>query len=242
MRKDAKIRKFDPKKIYSNILILPDIHLPWPNWDAIKQARIWADKHKPDLIIQLGDITDQKIWSRWTKDIDDFSPSEEFTRAEAHMHELHDLFPKMLVLTGNHDRRILSRAVEAGIPSQLFSDIDQVFNFKGWRWYNPGEKLIVKTPRGPILLMHGDEMGGTPAQKSRILGMSIIQGHTHKTSITYTQTQNGHFFGAEMGCLMDTKSKAARYAQSNPIGVSVGFGVVKYGVPYFISYKKGGKV
>ena len=35
---------------------------------------------------------------------------------------------------------------------------------------------------------------------------------------------------------MDVKSKAGRYAQANPVGVSIGFGVVKYGVPYFLPY------
>lgn len=92
------------------------------------------------------------------------------------------------------------------------------------------------------MFMHGDEMGGNAAQKSRNLGISLIQGHTHKASITYTKTHRGHFFGAEMGCLMDVLSKAARYAAANPIGTSVGFGVLKHGVPYFISYKPGSRL
>jgi len=35
---------------------------------------------------------------------------------------------------------------------------------------------------------------------------------------------------------MDVDSKAAKYAAANPVGSSVGFGVLKYGVPYFIDY------
>ena len=234
--------RFNPNKIYNKILILPDTHSPWINWDAMKQAKKWYDKHKPDLVIQIGDITDQKIWSRWQSDTDDFSPCQEFDLAEKDMKRLHKMFPEMLILSGNHDTRVKARAIEAGIPSRMFRDIDEVFNYKGWKWINRADKLVVKTQRGPIVFIHGDEMGGTPAQKSRILGMSLVQGHTHKSSITYTRTLDNHFFGAEMGCLMDVKSKAARYAQANPVGVSIGFGVVKYGVPYFISYEKGAKV
>jgi len=229
-------------KTYKNVLILPDIHFPWPHWGAIKAAHRWAKKHKPDLVVQLGDLTDQKIWSRWTKDIDDFSPSEEFNRAFVGLERLHKMFPKMVVLRGNHDTRILSRAVEAGIPGEMFKDVDDIFNFPGWRWVGRDDKFTIDTHRGQVMFIHGDEMGGTPAQKSRILGTSIIQGHTHKTSITYTRTHNGHFFGAEMGTLMDTNSKAARYAAANPVGVSVGFGVLKYGVPYFISYAPGDRL
>jgi predicted phosphodiesterase len=230
------------KKVYKKILVLPDIHFPFANWDALKQAKKWHDKHKPDLVIQLGDITDQKIWSRWQSDVDDYSPSKEFEMAERDMKKLHKMFPKMIILRGNHDERIKLRAIEAGIPGNMFSDVNEIFNYKGWEWIPRGEELIVKTLRGDIMFMHGDEMGGNVAQKTRRLGRSVIQGHTHKASITYSNSSLGHFFGAEMGCLMDVQSKAARYAQSNPVGLSIGFGVVKYGVPYFISYEEGVKV
>jgi predicted phosphodiesterase len=229
-------------KIYNKVLILPDIHAPWVDWKALEQAHKWAKSHKPDLIVQLGDITDQKIWSRWQKDVDDVSPSDEFLQAEKALKRIHKMFPKMVILRGNHDVRILSKAVEAGIPSQMFNDVDKVFNFKGWTWAKQNSKFIVRTSRGPVLFVHGDEQGGTVAQKSRILGLSIIQGHTHKTSITYTTTLKGTVFGAEMGCLMDINSKAAKYAAANPVGCSIGFGVLKFGVPYFIDYRPGMKV
>src|ERR1700679_2477291 len=111
-------------KKYNKVLILPDIHIPWVNWKAVEQAHRWAKKHKPDLIIQLGDITDQKIWSRWPKDIDDASPSDEFLMAEKALKRLHKMFPKMTILRGNHDTRIQTKAIEVGIPAQMFKDID----------------------------------------------------------------------------------------------------------------------
>jgi predicted phosphodiesterase len=230
------------KKKFNKILVLPDMHLPWANWSALEQAHRWYKSHKPDLVICLGDITDQKIWSRWPKDTDDASPSDEFLAAERGLKRLHKMFPKMTILRGNHDVRILAKAIEGGIPAQMFKDVDEVFNYKGWTWVPQNEKLVVQTTRGPILFVHGDEQGGTPVQKSRILGMSLIQGHSHKVSIGYTSTLNGTVFGAEMGCIMDTNSKAAKYAAANPVGVTVGFGVVKFGVPYFVSYVKGMKV
>lgn len=229
-------------KVYNKVLILPDIHAPWVDWQALEQAHKWAKRHKPDLVVQLGDLTDQKIWSRWQKDVDDISPSDEYLAAEKALKRIHKMFPKMVILRGNHDVRILSKAVEAGIPSQMFRDVDQVFNFPGWTWVAQNKKFIVNTVRGQVLIVHGDEQGGTVAQKSRILGMSVIQGHTHKVSITYTTTLKGTVFGAEMGCLMDINSKAAKYAAANPVGCSVGFGVLKYGVPYFIDFRKGMKV
>lgn len=230
------------KKIYNKILVIPDAHAPWVNWPALEQAHRWYLGHKPDLVVCLGDLTDQKIWSQWQKDPDDYSPSDEFNEAEKCLKKLHKWFPKMLILRGNHDVRVLNRAVDAGIPSQMFKDVDEVFNYPGWVWIDPAQKLVIETSRGPILFVHGDEQGGTVAQKSRILGTSVIQGHTHKASITYTTALKGTIFGAEMGCIMDTQSKAAKYAAANPVGSTVGFGVVKHGVPYFIEYRPGHKV
>lgn len=229
-------------KKYKRVLILGDLHSPWIDWGALKQAKKWHDTHRPDLVIQLGDLTDQKIWSRWQSDPDDFCPSKEFELAERDMKKLHQWFPKMVILRGNHDERVKLKAIEGGIPAKMFNDVNEVFNYKGWKWVPRGEHFIIDTPRGKVHFMHGDEMGGNSAQKSRILGYSVIHGHTHKASITYTKTPTGHFFGAEMGCMMDVNSKAARYAQANPVGVSIGFGVLKFGVPYFVTYEPGVRV
>ena len=230
------------KKIYRKILVIPDLHAPWIDWKAVKYVKAWHDKHKPDLVIQLGDITDQKIWSRWQSDPDDFSPSQEFKKAAKDMNKLHEMFPKMIILSGNHDVRVKARAIEAGIPAEMFKDVNEVFDKKGWKWWPRDKRLIVNTQRGKILFIHGDEMGGTVAQKSRALGMSVVQGHTHKMSLTYTQTPTNHFFGCEAGHLLDVNSKAARYSQANPMGCSSGFVIIKYGLVMPITVDKKGRV
>jgi hypothetical protein len=45
-----------------------------------------------------------------------------------------------------------------------------------------------------------------------------------------------------MGCIMDVSSKAAKYAAANPVGSSIGFGIVKHGIPYFVDFRPGMKV
>jgi len=229
-------------KKYKCIQVLPDIHAPWVHWPALKQAKKWHDKHKPDLVIQLGDLTDQKIWSRWQASPDDYSPSQEYIRASKALEKIHSWFPEMHIIRGNHDERIKLRAVEAGIPGMMFRDVDDVFNFDGWTWVGRTQQLLVKTARGWVWFFHGDEFGGSITAKSRLIGANAVCGHTHKAGIHYTQILDKHIFGAQMGCLMDANSKAGEYAQPNPVGVSVGFGVIKHGVPYFIPYYKGVQV
>jgi hypothetical protein len=106
---------------------------------------------------------------------------------------------------------------------------------KGWNWRtDPRKKLIVPSPRGDILFVHGDENGGTPIQKAILMGINVVQGHTHKTSIIYRESMGKFVYGVEFGHLMDTTSKAADYAAASGIGSTAGFGVIKFGVPYFI--------
>lgn len=217
------------------ILALPDMHFPWPDWEGIEMARKWKDKHKPDLVVQLGDLTDQKIWSRWPSDPDDFSPAQELAEAQKGLKELAKMFPKMQILTGNHDLRYRVRAAESKLPGKMVKTLEELFPAKGWVWHmDPRKKLVVPSPRGKILFVHGDEDGGTPLQKAIRAGMNVVQGHTHRTSVAYSEILGSFVWGFETGNLMDSASKAADYAARSVRGATNGFGVIKHGVPYFI--------
>jgi predicted phosphodiesterase len=232
----VKIRKIEKA---TTTLVLPDMHFPWANWKAIRKAHTWAEKHDPDVVVQLGDIVDAKAWSRWPKEPDDPSPAEEFDLTCRDMQKLHSYFPDLYILNGNHDRRYQAKAFESSIPSIMIRGLDEMFDFPDWEWImDPDEFLVMPSDRGPILFMHGDETGGTPLAKASKLGYNVVQGHTHRTSIRYIQALNKFYFGAEMGHLMDTNSKAAKYAARNPVGMCCGFGVIKHGVPWWIPADK----
>lgn len=225
-------------KKYQKILCLPDTHFPFADWDVIRQAQKWAKIHKPDLIIQLGDILDQKAWSRWPKDVDDYGPQLEWEYAEADMERLSKIFPKMHILTGNHDTRIMMKAAEAGLPRYVVRELGELFPYPGWEWHlKPKEKLIVNSDAGPILFLHGDEMAGNAVQIARRLGINVVMGHTHQFLCGSTSTFETSVFGMECGAAIDAESKGARYAARNPVGFAKGFAVIAHGVPYFV--KKG---
>lgn len=227
-----KIRRLKKAK---TTLILPDMHLPFANWKGIQKAHRWAEKHNPDAVIQLGDLLDQKCWSRWPKDADDFSPAQEFEESYKDCEKLEKYFPNMEILIGNHDVRYIAKAAESSLPKQMIKTLDELFPMEGWRWStDPDEFLLMPTVRGDVMFMHGDEMGGRPLSKATSLGVNVIQGHTHQSSVQYQQSLDKFLFGAEAGHLMDVNSKGARYAARNPKGTACGFMVMKFGVVYFI--------
>lgn len=186
------------------------------------------------MVIQLGDLLDAKAWSRWPKDGDD-CPEAEFEAAYKGLEKLHEMFPKMHILTGNHDLRFRVKATESNLPSRMIKGLEEVLPFKGWKWYvDPKEKLIVDSKRGPIIFVHGDEDGGTPIAKACALGMNLVQGHTHKASIEYRDVMGELFFGAEAGHLMDHESRAAAYSARKAVGMCAGFLVIEEGIPRWI--------
>ena len=146
------------------------------------------------------------------------------------------LIPNMEILFGNHDMRVAKRALEVGFTRHIMRDLSEIFRYPGWHWHaDPKAKLIVNTPKGPVWFLHGDEMGGNAAQKSRLLGISIVQGHSHQASITHSNGLSHAVYGMETGHIMDMESKGAQYAFRSGRYPVMGFGIIKYGIPYFIN-------
>jgi len=66
-------------------------------------------KAQTGLVICLGDLTDQKIWSNWPKDTDDFSPSDEFKEADKVLRRMHKMFLRWLSLEATMTQEYLER-------------------------------------------------------------------------------------------------------------------------------------
>ena len=230
------MKLFNGGKIYNKILVIPDMHMPFIDKNALRVVALWKRNHNPDLIIQLGDLFDFKAWSRWPKDADDDSPHLEFEKAMQQAASVSKLIPNMEILFGNHDMRVAKRALEVGFTRHIMRDLSEIFRYPGWHWHaDPKAKLIVNTPKGPVWFLHGDEMGGNAAQKSRLLGISIVQGHSHQASITHSNGLSHAVYGMETGHIMDMESKGAQYAFRSGRYPVMGFGIIKYGIPYFIN-------
>lgn len=210
------------------------MHLPFVDWDVVEQAREFKIKHKPDLVISTGDLTDQKAWSRFLKEPDDDSPDNEWLKTQKAAKELAKMFPEMEILDSNHDRRYIKKAAEAGLPKAMIRTLEELFPYKGWHWRLEDEPVVYNN----IAFMHGDELTGGIMAKVRTLGMSVVQGHSHKAELVYNCTFNKQCFGMDVGCMVDKKSAAFAYAKKSLTKVWVGFGYIQDGVPYLFPKKR----
>lgn len=194
---------------------------------VLKQAAEFNKKFKADLVLCVGDLTDQKTWSKYGRDTDDPGNDEEWEQVIKSAKAVEKLFPKMTILLGNHDIRYLKAANVAGIPKHMMKSLKEALPIKGWNWHtedNPFEY-------DGVVYVHGDEDSGPPETKATLLGKPVVQGHTHKARIVYVVTPSKSLlWGMDVGCTADTKAPAFRYAKKMLRKAFVGFGTVIDGV------------
>lgn len=216
------------------ILILGDSHLPYTDFEVIEQAHDFAKKFKPDIVISTGDMTDQKYWSRFPKSPEDDGGQLEWEKVLAGAKEFAKMFPKLTILNSNHDRRYAKKAAESGIPKIMIRTLSELIPNKGWQWHLGPDPLVI----GNTAFMHGDELQGGVKAKANVLGMNVVQGHSHKAELHYVNTFGKSLFAMDVGCTVDPKSAAFDYAASSLTKVWVGFGYIDNGVPHLVPKKK----
>lgn len=218
-------------------IILGDIHGPYEDQACLKEAqghyKFYKRQKSVDVsVIQVGDIIDGKAWSRYPKNPDDENPQLEWDKTEESMEFVQSLFPEMTILIGNHDVRPMKKALEAGTPKQLIKSIDQIFDYEGWHWHLSN----VPYEEDGVCFIHGDELAGNAWQKAQKMGKSVVQGHDHQGYLHYINTFGKSIFGMSVGCMIDEKAIAFRYAAKNPFRCWKGFGLMVDGVPSLVPY------
>lgn len=212
------------------VLVLGDVHLPYPDMRLLKQAARFNKKYRADVVVCVGDLTDQKTWSKYGRDTDDPGNNEEWEMVLSSSSRVHALFPRLQILLGNHDIRYLKAANVAGIPSQLVKTLSEALPFKGWVWNTSSQPLVLDG----VAYVHGDEHAGTVEQKAALLGMPVVQGHTHKARIVYLSTFNKKLiWGMDAACTADLKSPAFKYARNMLKKAMVGFATVTNKIPHY---------
>ena len=215
------------------ILVLGDSHHPDADFDVLEQARVFAKEHKVNLTISTGDMLDQKAWSRFPKGPEDDSPQLEWEKSVKSALKMSKMFPNMIILNSNHDRRYIKKAAEAGLPKVMVRTLDELIPVKGWQWHLGPNPLVIDN----TAFMHGDELSGSVAAKVSTLGMNVVQGHTHKAELKYVCTFDKRLFGLDVGCTVDVNGRSFDYAASSLTKVWVGFGYIENGVPHLIPKK-----
>jgi len=196
--------------ITNNILVIPDLHIPFEHSNALKFCSDLKKEYDCSTIIQIGDIADQYGFSRYARDPDALTTREEVKLAITKISEWAQEFPDLTITIGNHCRRIQKRLYEIGIPSDIvLKTINEIFGMpKTWKWVS--EKTI-----NNITYLHGSKAGEyAHVNTAKAYRNSVVIGHTHSTlGVDWTAGIHDKIFGANCGCLIDQAKYAFYYAR-----------------------------
>ena len=195
------------------ILILSDTHFPFHNknyWNWIKKIK---DRIKPTRVIHCGDLVDNaSIMVERPADPNVESPVFELASAKKEIRKLEKLFPKMDILFGNHDLRIMRRAERFGIPRSMLKDLNSIYEIKSkWQWH---DKLNIKLPnKTNVFFTHNFKNNILASSKE--LGCSFVCGHFHtQANISYWSSPTALNFAMCVGSSIDPKAASMRYQKN----------------------------
>lgn len=219
------------------VLAIPDTHAPFMHPDAVGFLSEVKSKYKPDKIIHLGDIADFYCASRFRKDSGVPSAGQELESCREQLRPLFKLFPVATACYGNHDRRIIDRAMDAGLPPSVVINVGKIIGApSGWRWRN--DTII-----DGVIYEHGDPYSGSAAavKAANANGQNTVIGHIHAhAGINYTAHRRENMWAFNCGCLIDRSGYGFEYARKMAKPV-LGCGVIADGVPMFIPMRLASK-
>lgn len=217
------------------IFVLGDMHLPYMDMNAIsdvaEEIDIAKDRGDDVTVVQIGDILDQRAWSKYPKDGESEHAQLEWDKAEQCMVQLHKMIPEMHIIFGNHDERVAKRAADAQLPRQLIKTLDRYFDFEGWVWHTADTPLEIDG----IYFIHGDTFPIPMPQSAALrLGQSVCYGHTHQGGLAFVNTYKKRIFSMNVGWLGDERQSAFNYARKSPYRCWKGYGLIIDGTPHLI--------
>jgi hypothetical protein len=215
----------------STVLVIPDFQAPFEHKDAFAFLKLVKETHKPDIIVQIGDLLDQHYYSKYGASTKAVSGAQEIKDAIKSLKPLYTLFPKALICWGNHDLRIARKASDAGIDEYLLKSYEEIIQCpKGWQFAD-------KWDVDGVIYEHGiGRSGYQGALKAAQANMqSTVIGHLHSCAgILWYGNKKNLIFGFNVGALVDDNKYAFEYARFSSQKSILGCGLVIDGIPVFI--------
>ena len=217
-----------------SVLVVPDLQIPFQHRDALTFLKKVKRTYAINEVVCIGDEVDFHALSFYDHDPDGYSAGHELVKARRDLKPFFREFPKVKCCISNHTSRPFRRAEKFGLPKAFIRGYADFLDApKGWEW---ADYYVIDGVR----YEHGDALGGghgkTVAGNAPLKnGRSTVFGHFHSfAGISYVATPEALMFGFNVGCLINFKAYAFRYAQQHKSRPVLGCGIVENGIPTFI--------
>lgn len=227
------------------IVITPDLQIPYHNPLQVRKHIEFIGQYQPDLVVNIGDLTDYPQPSRWTKDSrGEFEGSvwadSELTK-RTYFEPLRKVYDGILAMhIGNHDSRPLDyqRRYAPALDTDKAEDSPYYYgNLVDFKTFNVADLGGFYDIAPGWISTHGhlgvplrQVSGGTAIAGARKFGRSVIMGHTHRLGICFETTgysaKAKTIAGVEVGNFMDMKKADYVAKKSGMANWQSGFAVL----------------
>lgn len=217
----------------TKVFVIGDTHFPFQDNKALAKVLALIKSEKPTHIVQIGDLLDQYVFSKYTKTlkIDPETEIKEGLRLAGLMWGVaRKLAPKakLIQILGNHDLRLNKRIRDR------FPELESFFGHKDL--YKFTNVKVLSTDRDYIEI---DGVIYTHGYLSKSLdhaihfGKPVVHGHRHRPAIE----TKGSLWSMDVGFLADASSLPLSYTPSTKSSWTHACGVVEAGSPRLILLK-----
>lgn len=213
------------------VVAIPDIHFPYHNSAALVSILDFIKEIKPDIVIQLGDLLDQYVFSKYSRKLS-VTPSADILEgvklAEETWENIQTISPesKCIQLMGNHDVRVSKRI------SEKLPELEDFFNHKSF--YKLDGVTVLDSDRDyfecdGVYYVHG--WLSKSIDHAKYFNAPVVHGHRHRACIEY---DNENLWSMDCGFVADKNAMPLGYTMSKLSKWSTSFGVIEYGNPRLI--------
>jgi hypothetical protein len=200
-----------------------------------------VDLTQPGSAYHVGDEVDFYNYSRFLRSPEaPHTPNQELAAIRERLAHWYAAIPFLRLAKSNHGDRIVRRAADAGLPSQVLRAHRDILGApEGWEWAN---EWRVPASKAPFLVEHGHHGGQSTAaarQRPAWNGISTTWGHMHaQAGVWHVRTHGQQVWGMCVGSLIDREAVAFEYSKPNTWQPWLGVGVVLDGgrTPVLIPY------
>lgn len=209
------------------VIPVGDLHAPYHDKEAVKAILAHIRKERPHVVIQVGDLLDQYVFSKYPRSskISVEQDIKEGLKAAADFWKrVKKIVPraKCYQVFGNHDLR-LSKRIKEGLPEllEVYNPLS-MYRFEG--------VINLKDDRDHleidgVIYTHG-HLSSSIAHVNHYK-KPVVHGHLHKASIT----SQGSLWSMDCGYLADPSQLPLQYGASRLHNWARGLAVVEDGVP-----------
>jgi predicted phosphodiesterase len=219
----------------SKVFVISDLHLPFHNKAAYKHMLAELKETKPTHVVQVGDLLDQYVFSRYSRTLE-VTPAGEIKRglkaARDMWAEIARIVPKAkrVQILGNHDVRMKKRIMDR-LP-ELETLAADLYQFEGVATLNSDRDYV---EIDGVVYVHG--WLSKSIDHAKHFNKPTVHGHRHRPAI---EVDRPGLWSMDVGFMADEASAPLQYTMNKLTRWTLACGVVENGQPRLI-FLKGGK-